>query len=96
MGVAVYGLLQLRTWAFALNIVANLLIAGGAWLLPDLPRGFAAALTATAGLQLLAGVPVSLALARGRARSRPAWQGRAVSALVIAGATAVVIVETIS
>lgn len=87
MAVVVAGLARLRTWAFVLNVLANIGIAVMAWCLDDLPNGFAAALTATAVLQLLAGVPVSLALLRGRAHAVSPWVGRA-----IVGATVTVLV----
>ncbi len=58
MGIATYGVYRLQTWGFLLNIAANIAIAAGAWLVPEMPNEFAACLTATAVAQLLAGLPL--------------------------------------
>jgi hypothetical protein len=68
MGVAVLGLLRLQGWAFLLNVVGNLAIASTAWLLValgfDMPEPLAMGLSLTALLQLLAGLPLALRIAR--------------------------------
>lgn len=81
MAVVVWGLSQLRAWAFFLNVVANIAIAVMAWNLPDLPPGLALALTTTAVFQLLAGLPISIALIRGREFLAAPWAGRATAAM---------------
>ena len=58
MLVAVYGLYRLRTWGFVLNVGANIAIAAGAWLVPDMPEPLLYGLTATAVGQLIAGLPL--------------------------------------
>lgn len=58
MLVAVMGLYGLRVWGFALNVLANLAIASGAWFIPRLPNEIAACLTATAIAQLVVGMPL--------------------------------------
>src|SRR5690606_1248901 len=66
MTIAVLGLYRLAVWGLALNLVANLVIAGlglhGALALPEAIVG---ALVTTAVLQLLLPVPLLGALVRG-------------------------------
>lgn len=58
MLVAVSGLYGLRVWGFALNVVANVVVATGAWIVPELPNEIAACLTATAVGQIVVGLPL--------------------------------------
>lgn len=67
MMVAVHGLYRLRLWGLALNIVANVVIAGIAVAgLLDLPDVLAYGLAATALVQLLIPVPLVRAMLRGK------------------------------
>lgn len=72
MGVAVWGLLRMRTWALLLNLVANLAIArlalGGSL---DVTLPVAGALATTAVLQLLLVVPILAAALGDRNPDRP-------------------------
>jgi hypothetical protein len=95
MGLAVWGLYRLRTWALLLNLVANFAIA---YLALDgvlnLAPPVALALFATAACQALLPVPI-LAIALGDRRAGKPWlQGHAtrllpVSVVAIAGAAVV-------
>lgn len=74
MAAAVWGLLRLRGWAFALNVAANLVIAGAAWVYAswgNFPEPLAYCFTATAAGQLLAGAPLAWRVLRGNATSAP-------------------------
>lgn len=64
MGVAIVGLLRLRGWAFALNLAANVSIAGMAWALSAVRWPLALALSSTAALQLLVAFPLARRIAR--------------------------------
>lgn len=70
MSIAVYGLYRMRLWGFALNVLANLGIAAGAWFVPNLPDVLAACLTATAIGQLVVGLPLSFGLLKGDAKKQ--------------------------
>ncbi|MCA9553781.1 MAG: hypothetical protein KC933_27325 [Myxococcales bacterium] len=85
MLVAVMGLYGLRVWGFALNMLANVGIAAGAWLV-GLDAAIATSLTATAAAQLLVGLPLLRGLAAGReTEALPPRVARALAATVIAG-----------
>lgn len=69
MGLAVFGLLRLRTWALFLNLVANFVIAGLAlWGYLGVSSTVAGTLAMTAAVQALLPVPI-LALAAGGPRA---------------------------
>ena len=94
MLVALIGLYQLRTWGFVVNVLANIGIATGAWLMPDLGT-LATALTVTAVGQLLVGLPLLFGLATGRAPADS--DGRlnmVLSRIVIICLLAVILVRT--
>ncbi len=84
MVIAIVGLYRLRVWGLALNIAANLLIAGlalsGAL---EVPRLVAWTLATTAALQLLLPLPLVVAMVRGRAPAAdPARASRLRAALI--------------
>jgi hypothetical protein len=82
MLVAVAGLYGLRVWGFALNVVANVVVATGAWLVPELPEELAACLTATAIGQLVVGLPLMKGLV---SRSEAGWLRPALAGRIGAG-----------
>lgn len=63
MGAAVFGLLRMRAWGFALNLVTNVGVAVVSWCLDDMPWQLALGLTTTAVLQLLVGLPLARRIA---------------------------------
>lgn len=86
MALAVLGLYRLRAWAFFLNVVANIGIAAGAWLVPSMPNEIAACLSATAIGQILVGLPLVRGIATGSARAplSPTVARRAGALVVVA------------
>lgn len=68
MLTALFGLYGLRVWGFLLNMIANVVVATGAWLAPDLPSAIAVCLSATAVAQLVVGLPFLRGLAAGQER----------------------------
>ena len=64
MGLAVIGLLRMRGWGFALNLVANVAIAGFAWSLSCVRWPLALALSSTAALQIVVALPLARRIAR--------------------------------
>ena len=93
MLLAVIGLYGLRVWGFALNVLANVVIAAGAWLVDGLATEIAACLTATAVGQLLVGLPLlrGLAARDERALLSPRL-ARALGAVVVVGLMATSVV----
>ena len=102
MAVVVWGLLRLRAWAFGLNVVANVLIAGGAWALVAwggsgirMPEEVALCLTATAIGQLLMGLPLAIGLVRGGATPSPTLgRGPLVGSALVLGLMVALVVRT--
>lgn len=92
MLTAVYGLYRVRVWGFVLNVVANLGIAAGAWMVPNMPTPLAICLTSTAVGQLLLGLPLMRGLARGQTMQLSPVLARRLGGLVIAGLLASVAV----
>jgi len=87
MFAAVFGLLRMRGWGFALNLVANVGVASVAWTLDDLPWELALGLSITAALQILVGLPLARRIARpGAADPSPLFErlGRASLGVVVA------------
>ncbi|MFK7991222.1 MAG: hypothetical protein AB8I08_34720 [Sandaracinaceae bacterium] len=76
MFIAVGGLLRMKSWAFALNLVANLGVATLAWCVDEMPAAMAAGLTATAVLQLLVAAPLARRIAKPGSGDPSAWLGR--------------------
>lgn len=88
MAVAVLGLYRLAVWGLALNLVANVAIAGmGLTGILKLPDPIVAALVTTAVLQLLLPLPLLVALMRGAParprRGRNLWPALAVVVVVM-------------
>jgi hypothetical protein len=72
MGIGVYGLFRMRTWALFLNLFSNILIASIAALgLIDVGP-LALVLIATAGLQLVVAMPIVASILRPELQA-PAW-----------------------
>ena len=73
MMIAVFGLFRLAVWGLALNLFANVAIAGlGLAGLLELPGPIVGSLVVTAVLQILLPAPLLLAVARGSARKEHA------------------------
>lgn len=86
MLLALYGLYSLRVWGFLLNMIANVVVATFAWLVPDMPTAIAACLSATAAAQLVVGLPFLRGLATREERPwLPASVTRAIAAGVVVG-----------
>ncbi len=92
MLIAVYGLYRLKVWGFALNVGANIAIAGGAWLVPNMPNELALCLTMTAVAQLAVGLPLVRGLANGKAVSLSPKLAKWVGSLTILGLLTSVVV----
>ena len=63
MLLAVVGLLRMRAWGFALNLIANLCVATLAWCIETMPWELALGLSTTAGLQLMIAAPLARRIA---------------------------------
>lgn len=94
MLLAVWGLLRMRTWAFLLNLVANLVIAGLAlWGALELTLPVAGALSITAVIQLLLVVPILAAALGDDNPDRPplrSWGPRVARSTVVVAMLAAV------
>jgi hypothetical protein len=87
MGVGVYGLIRMRTWALLLNLVSNILIASVATSNLVEVGPLALVLITTAGLQLLVALPIFVSILRPDLRA-PSWMqavGRGVPAASLVG-----------
>jgi hypothetical protein len=90
MAIGIAGLYRLRTWGLAVNIAANLLIAGlvGSGAL-DTPSELTALLLTTAALQLLVPLPMLVGIVRRRPPALTAARSRAAT---VAAAAAILLV----
>jgi hypothetical protein len=75
MLVTVIGLMRLKTWAFLLNLIANVVIASLVWLF-KMPTEMRLLFATTAVGQLIAGAPVLIAIVRGGTTAQPMNVGR--------------------
>ncbi len=71
MGIGVYGLFRMRTWALFLNLFSNILIATIAALSLIDVGPLALVLIATAGLQLVVAMPIFASILRPELRAPP-------------------------
>lgn len=95
MLLAVYGLYRLRVWGFALNVIANITIACGAWLVPHMPNELALCLTMTAVAQLAVGLPLIRGLASGKSVSLSPKVAKWVGSLTVLGLLTSVVVARV-